>query len=694
MANRPARLARSGFVLPTTVLLVLMVVLTATALTYRSFTRSDMAISQREQQAIANAATPALDRARAKIEFLFNKDNRLSSGLPTGDFLASMMLTEVLPGTGLTPIPGDPFTLPGETRLDINRDGTPDNAWSFVSDNNNEIITYSILVEDEARGNAAINVQSPLSQAKADALVTRTGPLATTEATTGCSNARAEKGWQVVSDGTSSALQKNFQVNVFVPNANNANRTVESFEFQQSRIADRGNKWAAWFRYDLEIFAGRSFNINGAMHADSNLMVRGGPSETNADFTAFMISSHNSCVYGKEASEITVGASREGSTENFQGQIVKGVTTDSAYGGRKATFHTWVSDDEAPIVDDRELKDDNDSVKDKGVKGSVPADVAVNPLVLFTQDRRVPTNASTWTRDAAWDANPIRTEGRIFNKSVDKPFVDDFFRADNRWGPKPRYSDTDATLDLTQNGLTSGANIASANTLLTGDTDGLDGYWERQAVAYGLRLVMGQRLELGNPREWNFNPATNAIGQDRLYPPDAMPTVVTGAMPTVVTKVGANEFRQKRALRDNLAAVQGMVVYHYGLPSGGEFPAACMAMTAHPGTTQSIIESRTFGNWLSGDIRTSFLTGKGTNGWEFGFNPSFATEGGFETAYNLNSSPLKKALSNVAYFAGDLLGGAPSFPPEQDSFVHPYPYLSMGLYHRFGQGVVQSISKR
>ncbi|MGF1520662.1 MAG: hypothetical protein ACFCVB_23095, partial [Nodosilinea sp.] len=94
LANRPARLARSGFVLPTTVLLVLMVVLTATALTYRSFTRSDMAISQREQQVIANAATPALDRARAKIEFLFTRDNRRPSGLPTGDFLASMMLTQ------------------------------------------------------------------------------------------------------------------------------------------------------------------------------------------------------------------------------------------------------------------------------------------------------------------------------------------------------------------------------------------------------------------------------------------------------------------------------------------------------------------------------------------------------------------------------------------------------------------------
>nr|WP_171973020.1 hormogonium polysaccharide biosynthesis protein HpsA [Phormidium tenue] len=661
LANRPARLARSGFVLPTTVLLVIMVVLTATALTYRSFTRSDMAISQREQQVIANAATPALDRAKAKIEFVFNKDTRLPSGLPTSDFLASMMLT-VPYETGVVALPGDPFTLPDETRLDINRDNVLDNAWSFVSSANGETIVYSILADDQGPGTGnTVVVQSPVNQAKANALVTRTGPLATTEATSNCSNARSEAGWQVVNNGDSATLQKNYQINVFVPNANSANRTVESFELQQSRIANRGNKWAAWFRYDMEIFAGPVFNINGAMHTDGNLIVNGG--NGSGSFTSYMISSHNSCVYGRQSSEITVADTITTPSGTFQGQIVKGDMGRNVYGGRTTTFHTWTNDNAAPNAN-RTLETDNDSVS-----GGVPGDVATNPIILFGLDRHVHTNNSTWNRDNAWDTNPITTERRVFNQRVPKPFVDDFSRADNRWGPKPRYSDNNNALDLTLNGLTVGSRIDNSLDQLTDPVEGLDGYWERQATEYGLRLVVGERLELGNPSGWNYNPATNAIDttlQDRLYPPNAAPSVGS--------KIGANEYRQKRSLRDNLAAVQSMVVYHYDHPTGGAYPAACMAMTAHPGTLQTIRNSRDFRNFPGTNAPyPNFLTGTGTNGWEFGFY----AETGFGASVQDKTSDLGKALRNLAYFAGDPRGGAPFFPPVQDAVVHPFPYMAM-----------------
>ena len=48
-----------------------------------------------------------------------------------------------------------------------------------------------------------------------------------------------------------------------------------------------------------------------------------------------------------------------------------------------------------------------------------------------------------------------------------------------------------------------------------------------------------------------------------------------------------------------------MVVYHYDHPDSeeGEFPAACLAMTAHPGTRQSIVNSRTFTEFESGNIQ-------------------------------------------------------------------------------------------
>ncbi|MBD2029895.1 hypothetical protein H6F55_07880 [Phormidium sp. FACHB-322] len=683
-------------------LLVLMVVLTATALTYRSFTRSDMAISQREQQVISNAATPAVDRAKAKIEFLFQTDNRFPSGVPASDILADLMLiTNTYAGyTGrVTRLPGanDPYTLPDETRVDINGDGELDNAWSFTIDLNgdgavaaNELVVYSILVDD-AGPKAATNVRidGPVNQAKANALITRTGPLATTEASAACAGALAEGGWQVVQQGNNSTLQKNFQVNAFVANLNDANRTIETLEFQQSRTAARANKWGAWFRYDLDVSPGPEFNWNGAMHTDGNFFTfAGGGTGAGEGYRSHMVSSHNSCLYSKEASEISLsevdlngdgrgvpGAVVNGQQE-FQGQAVRGTMRfDNTTSGSPSIIHVWNGAGVAAKID-LTLGNNNDSVRTSAANNNVqPSDVAMNPLALFTRDVTEHINPSAWQRDPNWDANNangFKTRERIINDQVARPFVDDFYRADNRWGPKPRYDSRDTTLDVTNNAATIGDNINGLGRLT--DTDnGLDGYWERQAIKTGMRLIVGQRLELGNANVWNSSPVNAALnadnGADPLYP--------AKVTPTNVTRFGrSHEQLQRKALRDNLAAVQGMVVYHYQINSG-TFPAACMATTAHPGTTQTILNSRTFNNYpvSTTRLRADFLNGTGTNGWEFALNPAFDTEGEFATA--VASGPLGNALRNLAYFAGDPKGGAPSFKPVQDADVHPAPYFNM-----------------
>ena len=716
LSNRPRRMAQAGFVLPTTVLLVLMVVLTATALTYRTLSRSQINIAEREQVRVANVAAPAIDRAKSKIEFIFTQDPRYTSGLPTPDVLASLMLDEPYPNTVDRLVTDkDPFTLPDEKRIDINGDGKLDNAWVFTDSNTTEQVAYSILVESQGRDTStlpggknytSVRATSPINIDKAKALVTRTGPVATTAPSSTCLNARAESGWEVVDRGSSASLQKNFQINVFVPNTNNVNRTVQAFEFQQARIAERGNKWAAWFRYDLEIYPGTSFAINGAMHTDSNLIV--GAFESNSKFESFKISSQNSCVYGKEASEITVGV---GSAVNpFQGQIVRGSVVESGSssgsgyeatgtdGDGKAIFHIWDGDDRKPITD-RSLTGRNDSVTNTGN----PADIAVNPLRLFTQDKLFPNNPNSWSRNtSAWNSNPISTGERILNRQVAKPFVDDLFRADNRWGPKPRYSETIASLDITNaanNGKKIGDPIAASLDMLDDPVQGLDGFWERQAVANGLRIIVGERLELGNPKQWNYDPTrpfdpsmpvnttdnlaannpeniTATSPRDRLYPPNAAPSR---------TGLEANQYRQKRSLRDNLAAVQGMVVYHYRDPNGGEFPAACVAFTAHPGTPQTIVDSRTYDRWFTTGVpgnttqvvpKTDFIHGQGTNGWEFKYHADFDTPGKFASQV-VADAPLGIALRNLAYFAGDPKGGAPSFPAVQDGRVHPFPHQTM-----------------
>src|SRR5579883_1101808 len=164
VANRRTRPV-AGFVLPTTVLLILVVALTAGALTYRAFNTSTRTISETQNRVIYNAASPAIDRARAKIEFLFDstKDTRFPGGVPSADYLVSMLLnngTSINGGTAapqLTLNGADPYTLPDELtwgkangfatgRLDSNGDGTPDNTWGFRADTNGDGTTDATVV--------------------------------------------------------------------------------------------------------------------------------------------------------------------------------------------------------------------------------------------------------------------------------------------------------------------------------------------------------------------------------------------------------------------------------------------------------------------------------------------------------------------------------------------------------------------
>lgn len=740
LLNRPRRLAQKGFVLPTTVLLTIMVALTVTALTYRTFVRSEQAIGQREQRVIVNAATPAIDRAKAKIEFLFQSDTRFPSGLPSSDKLYDLLSTRLAAGkdfagygvTGgqnrnfpykVSLLAGgkagsfDPYTLEDETRVDINEDGILDNAWTFTSEG--KTLVYSILVDDEvftgeanppgagedyvrrpyATANASLKDADPIR--KANSLITRTGPLATTEATAQCQGALSQGGWQVVAQGNSSQLQKNFQINAFVANDSDVNQTFETLEFQQSRQAERGNKWGAWFRYDLEIPLGtQTFNWNGAMHTDSNLIIT---NRADRALNLYMVSSPASCVYSRESSEITMAESVNTQGQvTFQGQAINGAMREpDSYGSSGPDIHVFTANGAPPTTNNLFTAGNH------SVTGGNPFQVSANALKIFTSDItehiRNP-GIGSWNRRVGWADGIFNSGGRIINdRSADskRPYLDDFYRADNRWGPKPRYDSTDdykipATKTI---GDTIEASDLPNSSKLTDAGEGLDGYWERQAMQKGLRLIVGQRLELGNANGWNSNPVgannsscsgtfpcspTSTVA-DPLYPPNKHKGAAPITTDTELTPNGViggdHEYLQRKALRDNLAAVQGMVVYHYQIDNG-RFPAACVALTAHPGTRQTIFDSRNFGTWLgpttpTPGVKTDFLNGKGTNGWEFQFYNS-AT---FATAIGAGQ-PLGNALRNLAYFAGDPQGGAPSFKPVQDlpgadAVAHPFPYMAM-----------------
>jgi hypothetical protein len=165
VVNRGAS-SSSGFVLPMTVLLILVVSLSVGALTYRAFTRNTQVITQNQQRVIYNAATPAIDRARSKLEYLFDpsKDIRYpSGGVPNETMLLKMMLNDDTTGIShieRTDAQGtvykDSYTLNDEkrTNLGTNNGVLPgrDNAWSFPTDMDGDgkddaTVVYSIIFQ-------------------------------------------------------------------------------------------------------------------------------------------------------------------------------------------------------------------------------------------------------------------------------------------------------------------------------------------------------------------------------------------------------------------------------------------------------------------------------------------------------------------------------------------------------------------
>lgn len=667
--SRSARYSRAGFVLPTTVLLLLITTLTVGALSFRTASRTQTAYLAREQQVIDNIAAPAADRAKAKLEYLFDRDTRFpNSATPSSDLLSALMANVTNTPLGVTAFPDDPYTLPEETRIDINGDGTVDNAWKFSFDLNgdgsedeNEIVAYSVLMDDFSDNGTPgddtddIRIENELSQAKANALVTRNGPINANDALDGCGESRVpDQGWYEVS---TALLEKNFQVTAYVSNGKDIGRVNSALELQQVRRASKGNRWGAWFKYDLEIFPGPPFNFNGAMHSDGNLMV-------DNETYLHMVSSHNSCLYSRESSKITLAESSD-----FVGQLVVGGTTKNKISKKdNPKIHIYNGANITPITAGTagKLTIDNDSVTPDNTNVS-PLDIALDPLALFTRDVSRHRKTDTWVRATDWETKKYYTEERVTNETQNPPFLDDFYRADNRYGPHPSY-ETVNWVEETDKKL--GEKISGRDSL-TNETAGLDGYWERQARTHGLRLIVGQRLELGNTYGWGKDLDDDGTRDpDILYPPNSTST--------------SNLQRQRRTLRDNLAAVQGMAVYHYE-SNGGSFPLACYAATSHPGTFETLQNSRTFTDWKdevedktgSPILKADFLSGNGTNGWEFQFPSAFDTETKFATEL-ASTKPLGIALRNLARFAGDPEGGAPSFIPVQEAgLIHPAPNMSM-----------------
>ncbi len=744
--GRQPLLSKAGFVLPTTVLLLLVVVLTVGAISYRTFTRTQQSITGRQQQVIYNAATPVIDRAKSKIEFLFdpNKDPRGTTITPQPQLL-SMMLNDGK--RNASPLPADPYTFADERRIDVNGDGTLDNAWRYRVDLNGDgaltqgedgWAVYSIIFTAPADGADLRDARNAAWQQRANRLEVRNAPLSNASQSDNiCERNDAAgatdvplvngEGW-FPDQINPTKIRKNFQVSAYVV-PDNPSASVATLEFQQDREATQGFKWAAWFRNDLEIFPGPAFSWNGAMHTEGSLIV-GGSSDR---FHAFLVSSSNSCINDKGASEITVKQNAENTpipgTPEFKGRFIAGTIRDNNFNG-SGKIDLQTNND---IPDTVTMTGTNDSIAPGSLR---PIDFSLEPVALQTKGQSIVRNPAarpTEFEDGAWAGSRLNDNGngRLFNDANEStPYVDDTFRADNRWGPKPTWGPKGLPIGVTSEedaDTTATAKIGEdieGVVELTGsdpqpgednDSVGLDGYWERRARVEGLRLIVGQRLELGDPAGWGGPGGQGTAGGNDApitgsNATDALRNSVERSEPLRPWRQGCssgdscNEERQRKTLWDNLAAVQATAVYHNASDTSAaqrDFPDACLITTIHPGTPTTLDRSATFENLAYGLegtnaipgytdqpnplVITDVFRGRGTNGWEF----DIPTANDFRDT----NSPLMRGLANLANYAGDPNGGAPSFQVGRRTVVHPYPSMAMWGDFSMLRRVLQEIGK-
>jgi hypothetical protein len=708
--------ARAGFVLPTTILLLLVVSLTVGSIALRTYNRTAEAASERQQRVIYNAATPAIDRAKAKLEYLFGDDDpRLPEGTPRENQLLGMMLN---PRDGVTigglEIPHhpadrpnvDPYTFPGETRINLNAGNEAgarytglDNAWTFRTDTDGDgaldaTVAYSILFQTPTDQTELRNSSRTAIAARANSLLqVRNAPLSnTSQANASCQrnidpneiDNSAGSGWTKDEASGANVLRKNFQVDAYVLPDDPAKTAVSTLEFFQDRKSI-SKAFGAWFRNDLEIFPGPQFNWNGSMHTEGSLVV-GKP--FTGTFTSFLISSPDSCLFSKENSEITVGNFTTEDANNgrnggrrFMGQVINGTVRDDNFDGN-SIFHLLNTDTNRQIADgdDVALNAERDSVNNLK-----PSDYTLDPVVLQTEGNSVARGVQDPQQNALWLNRGISfvQKDRIFAQKEDAPNVDDSYRADNRWGPKPNYRANGRVYDVAQIGETIGnLDDLIKDEPIIGAEVGVDGYWERRARLQGLRLIVGQRLELGNAFGWNFGSTGGTVATSLIREP-LRPWLQCSSN----NSSACNQARQRRSLYDNLAAVQATAVYHASNTVGDrDRPLACLATTVHPGTSYTLERSATFENLkydlsypdggsnfntagMPATIYSDFFRGRGTNGWEYNAPP----------LANLQNAgtPLRKAMRNLANYAGDPDGGAPSFMPTNTREVHPFPSLAM-----------------
>ncbi|MEG4532251.1 hormogonium polysaccharide biosynthesis protein HpsA [Microcoleus sp. D2_18a_D3] len=326
--GRRAKLPMAGFVLPTVTMVLLVVILLTVAITLRSFDRANTARNVRVNQQVLAAATPALDRAKAKIQYALSPQGSGTLDTPSDLSVYQAMDSDRFKfgDEDVLQIKFDldnsnAINLPPADITNINQSERINTAWRFPvdTDNNGKFDTYTLY---------GIYFRSPprdqdtgeFSRAR-KALEARTPPMASQgsisaicKAATGTSASLVGSTDWYKGEGV---LKKSFfvyTVNVPINDitgvASPANyetfkgtQSFSALEYQQDqkRIPLQNN--AVVYEDDLEVSPGPALRLNGRIFTNSNFMV----TNTNVGPVAFyLVSSKGSCFYDLENSKIVV----------------------------------------------------------------------------------------------------------------------------------------------------------------------------------------------------------------------------------------------------------------------------------------------------------------------------------------------------------------------------------------------------
>ena len=331
--NNRSRYSRAGFVLPTVTMVLLVVVLLSIAILLRSFDRAEIARNVKVNQQVLSAATPALERASAKIDYLLagaanGGDPTLPPGTPAEDVLYRTLeerLNEYTFGgeeplkvrhdlNGINGIEefGDSIAKSLSEDGDVQDNEQINTAWRYPvdTDNNGDFDTYTIY---------GIFLRTPQAGQEYQPLEARTPPqpvvetLTTTEplckALNTSSNLVSSIGWY--KSGTK--LKKSifvYTVNVPITNpvgddqeAYKGTPALSALEYQRDYSQDSITNSAVFYENDLEAAPGFEFNINGQIVANGNMMV----TSFNTPLKIYQVSGRSSCFYEADNSKILVG---------------------------------------------------------------------------------------------------------------------------------------------------------------------------------------------------------------------------------------------------------------------------------------------------------------------------------------------------------------------------------------------------